>query len=359
MTTVFDIDDIVGYILSFVPRHLIGSCLLVNKKFHNAINIDKNYKNAVKNGDMFSFPKIMYSPIDALHIAKKYKHKKIIEYLIKYKKKILKIRGYTNDILEIIGYMGDEDLYKFFCSSSYYDELGQKMGQCDIGLCLPPYIIGLCGGGHYELVEKYKCHANLGRSLVKIIINAYKRDDSTAISKATELCKYYNHYDLCASDNKFTGIFSRQNISCDELWEVIDGYALTKSLVLAVCRGLYEGGHCELFKWFINQDRIKKLGYDCYHVYELNIFVMSDDYKFFSHIFLNYKKKSEMTDGEIYIYGMIGLSCIDYRRLDMLLLLLKHIKFDDIYKNEFIYRCDYWGYDDLKKIIIEYEKIDI
>jgi hypothetical protein len=104
----------------------------------------------------------------------------------------------------------------------------------------------------------------------------------------------------------------------------------------------------------MNQDKIKNLEFAINFEYKLYVFVINDDYKFFSHILLTYCNLTFKI-----IYNTIALKCIDYRRIDMLLLLFKHIKFDEIYKNLFIERCDCWGYDDIRKIIVEYEKIDI
>jgi hypothetical protein len=102
----------------------------------------------------------------------------------------------------------------------------------------------------------------------------------------------------------------------------------------------------------LNQDTIKNSGLKFHPDFALFTFVINDDYKFFSHIFKNYRENFK-------VYNILGLSCIDYRRIDMLLLLLKHVNFDDNCKIEFINRCNYWGYDDIKKIIVEHKKIDI
>lgn len=349
MMTVFDIRELTHHILSFVPRTLIGPCLFVNKKFNNAIPINNDYKNAVKNGDLFSLNKIMYSPIDALQIAKNYKHKKIIEYLIKYKQKLLEKYGYIDNIFQTIGYIGDNNMFKSFSDSEHYYG-GQMQYMFDLQLYLPPYMIGLCEGMHYELVEEYKQHISLGYSLSNIISNAFKQNDSDAIFKATELFKYYNttfNYDT----SKMHGLILSKNISYSNLEELIEK-DLSRDKFVYICSGLFEGGHYKLFKWLMNQDKIKNFELTIDFKYKLYVFVINDDYNFFSHILLNY---SNLTCG---LYTVI-LKCIDYRRIDMLLLLFKHIKFDENDKNNFIERCDCWGYDDIKKIIIEHIKIDI
>lgn len=351
MMDTFDISELTHHILSFVPRHLIGPCLFVNKKFHNAIPINNDYKNAVKNGDLFSLNKIMYSPIDALNISKNYKHKKIIEYLIKCKQTLLEKYGYIDNILQTIGYIGDDDMFKSFCNSKHYYS-GQMEYMSDLQLYLPPYMIGLCEGMYYELVEEYKQQISLGYSLSNIISNAFKQNDSDAIFKATELCKYYNTIFIHDS-SKIHGLLLRQNISCGDLEKIIEG-DLSRNKFVYICSGLLEGGHYKLFRWLINQDKIKNLEFAIDFEYKLYVFVINDDYKFFSHILLNYSNLTCRL-----FYDTVALRCIDYRRIDMLLLLFKHIKFNEIDKNQFIERCDCWGYDDIKKIIVEHEKIDI
>lgn len=343
MGDIFEIDDLVGSILAFIPRKDIGPCLLVNKRFYKMIYIDYDQESVARNADMFSLGKIKYSPVAVMEIAMKYKNVDMMRYLIYDYKKLRT----TTELGIVLGFIGDKTLTKQF---SEYDYRSAS------------YTLGLFNGLHINLIaDSMKSRFSYDYT-GEIFVNVYKQNDThmkillnTIIQRENEI----SHYNYKYIDYKLIGKCARKDLNFDKLVHLQKKYS--DYSYANICYGLIIGNHYDMFMWMVANNN----NYSC-HIYKcFEYLIQHNNFKFFTSVFLDYfgnfkfrnNKKKNILKPDMWRLGDVAKRCIDYKRNDMLLLLLDCVKFDsDTYQQILQYANDL-GFFDIGKIISE--KIDI
>ncbi len=131
------IKELLGHILSFIPKRDIHLYASTCKSFYEAIPIIQDQKLVAELGDMFSLKKIAYSPKIVMSIACCFNNVKIVNYLTN---KLLVNQIYFG-MSQAIGFSGNEDLI-----NKINDKYPLKMNEV---------FLGICEAGHVTLFDKY------------------------------------------------------------------------------------------------------------------------------------------------------------------------------------------------------------
>lgn len=341
MNDVFNIDELVKHILLFVPKKSIGSCMLVSKRFYKMIDIEKDQDIVAKNEDFFSLSKIKYSPYAVMHIAKDNGNVDMMRYLLK--------KGYDkNDKTTMIGFIGDEELFKTIKFPNSYEESVQTSN----------FAIGLCGGMHIDLLEKYKNKVYISEDLKIMIFEAYKHGNQDMKNKLEEIEVYYD--DMCNWGRfyraKVSGVIARKDCNVKS---IKDGLSLNTDFDM-LCDALILGEHYDMFEWSMT-----KYKYVCRDYHILEYLIRKNNYKFFSKIFLDYFKdykfgiRGKTIIGGYNLGGFMTLVewCIEFRRVNILELVLNYTQFEKDVYCQFLEWANMLGFDDIGDVI--HKKIDI
>lgn len=344
MSCIFDIDDLVGSILTFIPRKDIGPCLLVNKRFYKMIDIDYDQESVARNEDMFSLGKIKYSPVAVMEIAMKYKNVNMMRYLIHDYKKL---RRTTTELGIVLGFIGDGTLTKQFSKYDYRSE---------------SYTLGLFNGLHIHLITDSMKSKFSYDYTGEIFVNVYKENDThmkillnTIIDRENEIYHTPHKY----IEFKLIGKCARKDLKFDKLKQLQNKY--DDYSYVNICYGLIIGNHYDMFMWMVANNN----DYSCRNYKNFEYIIHHNNLKFFTCVFLDYfgnfnfrnNKHKNISDPDMWRFGDVAKRCIDYKRNDMLLLLLDYIKFDsDTYQQILQYAIDL-GFDDMVELINK--KIDI
>lgn len=349
MMNVFDIDELVKHIYSFIPRKSIGPCMLVNRRFYKMIDIDYDQDSVAKNEDFFSLYKIQYSPYAVMHIAKDNRNVDMMKYLLK--------KGYNyNDVVQIVGFVGDETQFNTI----------QFYNQHDKSTKTSKFVVGLCEGMHIDLLSKYKDNICDSTDLGIMVFGVYKNcSGDDMLNKIREII--INYDDMCRwgrfSDNIMAGVLARRNINTDEFKNAILN-ANTFNNHNVLIDGIIYREDSDMFEWIMSNTKMNEK-YVCYDYNILEHLIKKNNYKIFSIIFLNYFKDYKFgICGKIMISGyesrnsmLLVRWCIDYRRIDILELVLSYTYYErDVYDVFFGWANDL-GFMDVGEIIRK--KIDI
>jgi hypothetical protein len=343
MGGIFEIDDLVGYVLDFIPRRVIGTCMLVNKRFYKMIKVDDDYESVAKNEDFFSLGKIKYSPVAVMEIAMKYKNVDMMRYLIHDYKKLTT----QTELGIVLGFIGDKTLTKQFSEYDYRNET---------------YTLGLFKGEHIHLIaDSMKSKFSSGYT-GEIFVNVYKENNThmkillnTIIQRMNDI--YHCNYKYIES--KLIGKCARKDLNFDKLAQLQKKYS--DYSYANICLGLIIGNHYDMFMWAVaNHTDYSCRNYPCF-----KYLIQHNNFKFFTSVFLDYfgnfkfrnNKKRTLLNHNMWRFEDVAKICIDYKRTDMLILLLDYVKFDsDTYQKILQYAIDL-EFDNMVKIISE--KIDI
>ncbi len=338
MDNVFIIDELLRHILSFVPRNLIIPIAITCKHFYNKIAIDYNQESVAKNSDMFSLLKIPYSPIAVINIAMRNNNIDMVDYLIKHNKNLLGDKY----LCQSIGYIG-------------YEKLISKLENFYLGNA----IVGMCEGSHVELFKKYRDdHINCEYP-VQAIIN---KNNCTKMQQI--IGNYYKYerqdakiYGKCAQQNKDDVItFIKELIDTNNFSNNSDN----------ICDGLIDGGHYDIFIWLQNEKHLwtEEYYFCCYNDIVENL-IRSNNYQFFTYVLINHcqqlmefnvEHKPKYLEDFGYLdnldHAKFVLLCIDYKRMDFLEFLLKHVTFNTKRYEEFICKAETLQFNDIMEILI-------
>ncbi len=332
MYNVIIIKELLQHILSFIPRKIIFSCALTCKHFYNAITIDYNQENVAKNSDMFSLTKIPYSLMVVTNISARNNNIEMFEYLLqKHKFNINDIEGLSKSI----GYSGNEKLFNKITtfSNSYYDML-----------------FGICEGGREGLYDKYNVYDNYYciKQIYKTNINRQKID-KIALEKYTNF-----EHDIFVVE----GYCSIGNLTDIKSYiQLIIDNNLIKDYKYYIYRGLIYGNHYELIIWL---DKMCKFQCDGNNLM-INL-IVKNNFKIFTYLIssmhnnfcngrIKFIEPMQHNINEINYINLVEY-CIEYRRLDMLNFLIKHIIFNKFRYQDFIAKAELLSFNDVKKLIM-------
>jgi hypothetical protein len=360
MNDIFNIDELVENILSFVPRAMIGSCLFVNKRFNKLIKVDDDYENVARNGDLFSLNKIVCSYDAVINIAKKYENIAMMEWIIKNKRTMLL---YDWQYANFVGFIGDIDLlngYKMYLFlNGVIDKLFVNMVNTlkildddydDLDDILEN---DMC----FKLLKKYE--TQLSMLNIDYLVEIAFRIHNNAFTR-----KLISSFKLPIThvDNEIIyGKCSRNDTKYVKSY--IDKYSNSWSLyqITKMYDGLIEGGHYDIFI-----EMTKKVNYKCISYSIINKIIMDNNYKFFTYFVDNnleiYDKDGhrytydDIEHNEVEMFFLIQLS-IHYKRVKMLLFLLNNITFTTNHYKRCMELVDKLKFDDVKNIIIQHKEL--
>ena len=328
MNDIFNIDELVGHILSFVPRKFIVSCVLVNKRFKKMVKVDNDYENVVRNSDLYSLNKIKYHPHAVMQVAKKYRNFDLMEWMLRYKMEL-----FENDLDEMGEYIG------FVGKEEFFD------------VCpLHTLLVGMCEGFHFDLLEKYKDSYEyyydyyidkfafkMGGDIQYKILSLFQITNSNLS---------YQIMGNCARPDK----------------EYVRQYILDNLLLIhedlndSMCDGLIDGTHLDIFMEYSDD-------YYCEDVGQFKKLIIRNDYEFFKFIVVNncmiasydnvkyWDKFMREWDG-IY-WDDVVIYCIHFKRVDMIIFLINEITFSlDMYA-KFLCETKKWMFDDIEKVFVD------
>ncbi len=358
MHDIFVIKELLQHILSFIPRKLIISCALTCKTFYNAIIIDYNQESVAKNSDMFSLFKIPYSARAVIDIAANYNNVDMIKYLLNKNTKLFD----DYDTIRIIGRTGDEYLLSKLKTN-----------------VLSEAVAGICEGLHVDLFEKYKSNLHLLDNF-EIVIMVYKLNNKDMKNKVIKHVKKTGHeYNEALIHGKLVGKCARQNENDVLLYIqklLAKGKFRNYDRVGYVCDALIDGGHYDILVWFFNQETIKKqYKYECSCDDNVEKLIKNNNLKMFSFILVNYSviwihegynvvhEVTEITCERYLDFCSFVNCCIDYRRIEILIFLINHIRFNLIRYQEFLDKAKLLKFDDVihtltsnKHLFMEYDE---
>jgi hypothetical protein len=355
---VFDIDELVKHIYSFIPQKSIGPCMLVNRRFYKMIDIDDNYESVAKNEDFFSLGKIKYSPYAVMHIAKDNGNTDMMRYLLK--------RGYDeDDYLMMAGFIGDVKMVESIKNEKMVETMILNMYRQNMKIS--EFVVGVCDGMHIDLLGKYKeCIWNR-KHLEIIVFNAHKNGNESMCNELKDIIDNYDKmYGWGQFHNiKLSAIIAREQTDVDSIkFKIldsiisnVDSYIFFDSLVL--------GNHYDVFEWIVNHEKVKHNGYNCFNYDILEYLIKKDNYKFFSTIFLNHFRnyrfqiygKTIISGYDLPNFIMLIEWCIKYKRICMLELVLSCVQFEITVYHQLFKCANDLGFFDVGEIISE--KIDI
>jgi hypothetical protein len=333
MNTIFDIDELVGHILSFVPRKFIVSCVLVNKRFNKMVKVDNDYENVVRNTDFYSLNKIKYHPSALMIIAKKYRNFDLMEWMLRYKMKLFRNSGNKENF---IGFVGKEE---------FFDDITGEL------------IEGMCEGMHFDLLEKHRyCFGYY--NAYEVIKFASKMGDIIA-NKIFSILKISNN---SSNIEKIIGNCSRTDKNHVKTYiDIIHQLFPNNPYIYEyICDGLIEGGHLDIFIEFHKE-------YLCKYSGPLKKLIINNDYEFFKFVIMN--------NCEVTLYDNIKIcddfsnefdwescyhlviDCIHFKRVNIILFLINEITFSLEFYNKFLNEARMLEFDDIEKVFIDNSKL--
>ena len=264
--------ELVGEIIKYVPKNNNLSLILVNKLFSSFIKVDENQESIGINGDLFSLRKIPYCPEVVLISAIRNNQFEMIDYLTNKHK-------FDEEYYQIsvaIGFSGNEKL----------------MHKCFRGTF---GTFGAC-----EALRPFDKNSTICQGLV---CYAYKFNNNSYI-EAVNLVKgsllEAEYFELM----KIKGVCAGQDLI--KINEIIKNNQSSPEINFAI-DGLIEGQHFELVKKYAKVNTV-----DCIDE-EL---VIKNNYEL-----VEYLVKEKITT---YCEDYTALLMIDFRRIDMLKLVLEH-----------------------------------
>jgi hypothetical protein len=328
MNDIFNIDELVGHILSFVPRKFIGPCLFVNKRFHKMIKVDGDYENATINEDLYSLNKIKYSPMAVINIAKKYGHMDLMEWLVRNKMDILERD--CNDLYEMIGFIGEEELI-----------MVRRIWEI---------LNGLCMGLHFDLIKKYKNHLSINHSI--IIQFAYSLNDGVIRDKILSLL------DIKKLNTPSIIVGTCMRTDKKYVKSYIETLETSYYIIDCVCEGLILGNHFDIFVWY---SKDKNYECDTQGTHALKTLVINNNYEFLKYVIMhncefplrNGIKSWSISDTREYEFGYDDLVkyIIHYKRIDMILFLINEIQFSMLCYDSFMQKARTLGFEDVMMVL--------
>ena len=322
------IKELLGHILSFIPRKDINLWALTCKSFYDAVPIIRDQKTVAELGDMFSLKKIAYSPKVIMRTACRYNNVKMVDY-------ILRISGRKNNyvyggIHRHIGYSGNEDLIKKV-SVKYL------LNECSI-------FSGICEGGHTILFDKYVMHC---QRKIWAIIYGFKSNNNDMHNKITQHFDNFPYFELF----KISGLCAipDKNMVRQIINNIIKNNELNDEIFKYICYGLLIGNHFDIFMSLRNEKK-----YDLeFLLNSVDIFyniVDNGNYEMAQYILLNYNDPR----GIFFDLDFVD-HCIHYRRGEILELILNYM----ISKNYDLENEDFEHFSSVAEKLRFYDIVDI
>jgi hypothetical protein len=301
---------------------------------------------------MFSLLKIPYCPKVVANIATLNNNIEMVEYLIN---KYEDIKD-DDELCQNIGFIGNEYLLNKLTDTGN----------------LSSALVGICEGSHIDLFEKYK---DVDYYVYDMVKKACKIECDDMLHTIMN-----NIISINFTDAKINGRCARKNANqvFEYIKNLIDRNKI-KHYIPNICEGLLEGGHYDIYKWFLgdkidksdcyNKNIIEELiktsnckinTYECFNDEIIKNIIRHNDYKMFTYILSNnckniwvdYTGRMMSATGAYLDYRELVQYCIDYRRKDMLKFLINYVMFNIVQYQKFLDRAKLFRFDDIYDILI-------
>ena len=333
------IKELLGLILSFIPRRDIHLCVSTCKSFYESIPIIHDQQIVAELGDVYSLKKIVYSPYVVAHISCHNGNAEMANHVlgklinsIDYRIFVDLIKGTT---LMDFGYFGNENLLKRL-SNVTNDKYAI-------------IFMGICKGGHINLFDDYIKYCVKEPHIFWAIVYTFSSDNVLMHHKVTE---HFEHLEIIFKSAKLYGTFSHPNkIKMKQLIEdIIKNHEFNDTILLSICGGLLLGGHFDIFMWLQNKKLFKT---KCiFNIPRMIIKFIENinNFKTFEYLFLNhfdYKNDDYNMDDLI-------MWAIHHKNVNVLKLLLEYIHFDNLKYECFMKEAIRLKFDDIVKVFEQY-----